>query len=180
MRGPVAKRYARALLDIGVEHSNYALLQKQVRELADIYTQSTDLRSIVSNPGVAMTERRAVVDAIARRAMWNPFVRNFAMLLLDNDRFAHVDGIADELDDLVDDHAGNIRASVTTATPLKDSQVAVIRGAIARMTGKNVLLETDIDPEILGGVVTRVGGTLYDGSLRTQLSTIRDSVLSEA
>lgn len=179
MRGPVSKRYARALLDIGVEGSNYALIQTQVRQLANLYEGSAPLRSIVANPGVSLDERRKVIDQIARRASFHPMIRNFMMLLLDNDRFGFIGGIADDLDDMVDEHAGNVRAHVTTASPLKDSQVAVIKGAIAKLTGKNVLLETDVDPALVGGIVTRVGSTLYDGSVRTQLETIRDSILEE-
>ena len=179
MRGPVAKRYARALLDIGVEGSNYAAIQRQVRDIADLYAGSAPLRAIVANPGVSLDERRKVVDQIVQRAQLAGMVRNFMMLLLDNDRFDHVGGIADELDDMVDVHAGNVRAHVTTASPLKDSQVAVIKAAIAKMTGKNVLLDTAVDPDIVGGVVTRVGSTVYDGSVRSQLQTIRDSILKE-
>jgi len=179
MRGPVAKRYARALLELGVEKGNFAVLQTQLRELAQVYEQSPELRAILTNPSVSIAERRRVVDAIAQKSAWVPFIRNFALLLLDNNRFDHVDGIADELDDLIDQHAGNVRAHVTTAKPLKDSQVAVITGAIAKLTGKTVLLETSVDPDILGGVVTRVGNTLYDGSVRTQLETLRESILKE-
>lgn len=180
MRGPVAKRYARALLEIGVEKSNFALLQKQVRELANLYAGSAPLRAIVTNPSVRTDERRAVIEQIAARAAFNPLVRNFALLLLDNDRFDHIGAIADALDMLVDEHAGNVRAEVTTAAPLKDSQVASIKGALAKLTGKNVLLDTAVDPEILGGAITRVGSTLYDGSVRTQLDTIRASILDQA
>ncbi len=179
MRGQVAKRYARALLEIGIANNNFAIIQRQVRELADLYVGSAPLRSIVSNPNVSHAERGKVVDQIASRAQLHPMVRNFMMLLLDNDRFDHVEGIAAELDDMVDEHAGNVRAHVTTATPLKDSQLALIKGAIAKITGKNVLLDTAVDPDIVGGVVTRVGSTLYDGSVRTQLESIRDSILEE-
>jgi F-type H+-transporting ATPase subunit delta len=150
-----------------------------LRELADIYTQSPQLRAIVKNPSVGVDERRAVLEKIAKRSGWTPFIRNLAFLLLDNDRFDYVDGIAAEFEEMLDAHAGNVRAYVTTAQPLKDSQIATIKGAIARLTGKNVLLETDVDPEILGGVVTRIGSTLYDGSVRTQLETIRESILDE-
>lgn len=180
MRSPVAFRYARALLDLGIEKGNYALLQKQLRQLAEIYDESPALRAIISNPSVATSECRTVIEQIAQRSAFNPFIRNFALLLLDNDRFSLVATIADELDELVDAHAGNVRAQVTTSKPLKDSQVATIKGAIARLTGKNVLLQTEVDPSILGGVVTRVGDTIYDGSVRTQLETIRENILDEA
>ncbi len=179
MQSLVAKRYARALLEIGVEKSNYAAIQQQVRDLAELFATSATLRVIVANPGVTLDERRKVVDQLSSRMKLDPFVRNFMMLLLDNDRVDHLGAIAQELDELVDVHAGNVRAHVTTASPLKDSQIAVIKGAIAKLTGKNVLLETAIDPDIVGGVVTRVGSTLYDGSVRTQLKTIRDSILDE-
>lgn len=179
MRGLVAKRYARALLELGNEQNNYALLQKQTRELADVWQSSSDLRSIVTNPSVRIDERRKVIAGIAAKAGWHTLLKNFSLLLLDNGRFDHVVDIANELDTLVDEQAGNVRAEVTTAQQLKDSQVATIKGAIAKLTGKNVLLETRVDPEILGGVVTRVGGTLYDGSVRTQLDMIRDSILDE-
>lgn len=179
MRRPVDKRYARALLDIGIANSNYALVQSQVRELADIYAASAPLRAVVANPSVGRDERSNVVEEIARRAGFHPMVRNFTLLLLDNDRFSHIGGIADELDEMVDVHAGNVRAHVTTALELKDSQIAMIKGAIAKLTGKNVLLETAVDPDLVGGVVTRVGSTLYDGSVRTQLESIRHSILEE-
>lgn len=179
MRGQLAKRYARAMLEIGIAGSNHAVIQKQVRRLAELFEGSAPLRAIVKNPGVSMNERRAVVDQIAKRTSFHPMVRNFMMLLLDNDRFDYIGGIADELDDMVDVHAGNVRASVTTATPLQAAQVAVIKDAIAKLTGKNVLLETDVDPALVGGIVTRVGGTVYDGSVRTQLETLRDSILDE-
>ena len=179
MRGPVAKRYARALLEIGVAHANLPMLQRQVRDLATMFDGSDALQAIVSNPGVTMTERRAVVEAVAKKSAFHAMVRNFAMLLLDNARFDHVGGIADELDAMADEHQGNVRAHVTTSTALKDSQVASIKGAIAALTGKKVLLETDVDPDIIGGIVTRVGNTVYDGSVRSQLNTIRDSILRE-
>lgn len=179
MRGPIAKRYARALFELGTENGKFAVLQKQLRDLAEAYAQSPELQAILLNPGVNLAERRKVVETIAARAMFDPFMKNFALLVMDNGRFDHIGGIADEFDALVDEHAGNIRASVTTAQPLKDSQVAVLKGAIAKLTGKNVLLETAVDPQILGGVVTRVGNTLYDGSVRTQLETMKESILKE-
>lgn len=179
MRGPVAKRYARALLDLGVEKGKFAVFQKQLRDLADAYGGSPELRAILNNPGVSGAERRKVLETISQKAMFDPLLRNFAMILLDNDRFEYVEHIAEEFDALVDEHSGNVRATVTTAKELKDSQVAVIKGAIAKLTGKNVLLETEVDPEILGGVVTRVGNTLYDGSVRTQLETLKESILKE-
>lgn len=179
MRSPVDKRYAKAIVDLGVEKGNLATLQAQLRELADAYEGSSELRAIMLNPSVRLEERRSIVRSIAQRSGWDPMVRNFTLLLLDNDRFAHITGIADTVDQMVDRRLGNVRAKVTTAWPIKDSQLAVLQGALARLTGKNVLLESDVDDALLGGVVTRVGSTVYDGSVRTQLQSIREAILEE-
>lgn len=179
MRGPVAKRYARAMVDLGVEKGNLQTLQAQLRELADAYEGSRELRAIMLNPSVRLEERRGIVRSIAQRAGWTPMVTNFALLLLDNDRFAYIAHIADTVDEMVDRHLGNVRAKVTTAWPMKDSQIAVLQGALARLTGKNVLLEADVDDALLGGIVTKVGSTVFDGSVRTQLASIREAILEE-
>jgi len=167
------------LLELGIERDTLDAFQNDLRELADVYRDSKPFQTVISNPGVSVDERHAIVRSIAERAGWSAMFRNFAMLLLDNDRFGHVVDIAEELDRLVDEHHGIVRASVTTAQELKDSQVAVIKGAIAKMTGKNVELTSEVDPAIIGGAVTRVGTTVYDGSVRTQLETMRETVLHE-
>ena len=104
---------------------------------------------------------------------------NLSLLLVDNDRIKFIDDICSVFDAMVDVHEGNVRASVTTARVLPNAQVESIKKAIAQMTGKGVLMETSVDPALLGGVVTRIGGTVYDGSVRTQLETLRGSILEE-
>ncbi len=180
MKHPVARRYARAFLDIGIERENYIALQGQLREFADIYKSSEGLRSVISNPSIKVSERRQVIRSIAEKGGWNQLMTNLALLLLDKDRVQFIEHIADEYDKIVDKHDGNVRAHVTAAKPLKDSQIASIEGAISRMTGKNVLLSTDTDPDLIGGLITRIGDTVYDGSVQKQLSTLRDSILEGA
>lgn len=179
MRGSVGKRYAKALLEVGVSHNKLERLQKDVAELASLYEGSDDLRAIISNPSVGTEERRKVIDTIAQKAGWDPFTRNFSLILVDNERFSAVSAISEELGKLVDTHLGNVRAAVTSARPLKDSQIANVKGAIAKLTGKNVLLETEVDPTILGGLITKIGTTVYDGSVATQIATLKESILRE-
>lgn len=179
MRGPVAKRYARAMLELALAHNAGPLFQRQLTELAEIYEGSAPFRAIIANPSVSVDERRKLVSEIAARAGFAPLVKNFALLLLDNARFDHVVAISASYNDQFDQHQGNVRALVTTAKPLKDAQVTAIKNAIAKLTGKTVLLQTAVDPELIGGAVTRIGSTMYDGSVRTQLQTIRNSILEE-
>jgi len=100
-------------------------------------------------------------------------------LLVDKDRMKYVGDIADELDRQVDLHDGNVRATVTTATKLELAQIERIKSALVAMTGKQVILTTEVDPLLIGGVTTRIGDKVLDGSVRTQLSTLRQTILEE-
>ncbi|MFP4598443.1 MAG: ATP synthase F1 subunit delta, partial [Persicimonas sp.] len=119
---PVARRYAQALLELGVEQKNYEELRAQIDELAAIYADSKPFRTALLNPSIQLEERRAVIKAIAQKHDWHPMIVNFSLLLLDNDRFRVVPTIASEFGRLVDDKSGDVRATVTSAVELDDAQ----------------------------------------------------------
>ncbi len=176
---PVARRYAQAMMDIGVEHNSYEKLRDQLDELAAIYTQSKPFRTALLNPSISLEERHAIVRAIAQKRGWDQMVINFALLLLDNDRFRVMPQIASAFGRMADQRAGNVRARLTSAVALDDAQRAHIKRALGEITGKNVLLEADIDESLLGGAVTRIGSMVYDGSVKSQIERLRDSILAE-
>ena len=176
---PVARRYAQALLNIGVEQNNYEKLRDQVDELAEVYQQSKPFRTALLNPSIQLEERRRIIRAIAQKRGWDQMVLNFALLLLDNDRFRVVPTIARVFGKLVDQKAGNVRARVTSATDLDEAQKQNIQKALGEITGKNVLLETEVDASLLGGAVTRIGSMVYDGSVKSQIERLRESILAE-
>ena len=176
---PVARRYAQALLDIGVEQDNYTELREQLDELAQLFADSKPFRTALLNPSIRLEERRSIIRAIAKKRDWDQMVANFALLLLDNDRFRLVGTIAREFGKVVDAKSGNVRARVLSAVKLDDSQRSRLQKALGDITGKNVLLDTKIDKGLLGGVVARIGGTVYDGSVRSQIDRLRESILAE-
>lgn len=176
---PVARRYAQALLEIGVEQNNYEKLRDQLDEVASLYKQSKPFRTALLNPSIELDERRKVIRAIAEQRGWGPMVINFALLLLDNDRFRIAPTIAREFGKLVDQKAGNVRAQVTSAVELDATQKKNIEATLGQITGKNVLLETKVDEALLGGAVTRIGSMVYDGSVRSQIERLRASILAE-
>lgn len=176
---PVAKRYAHALLELGAEQGNTEALREQLDALAEIFGQSKVFRTAMLNPSVELEERRNTVRAVAEKLELNDTVKNFCLLLLDNDRFRILPHIVETFGKLVDDRSGNIRATLTSATELDDEQVKRIKKALSEVTGKNVVIEKDIDESLLGGVVARVGSRVYDGSVRTQLESLRESILRE-
>lgn len=179
MRHLASKRYAKAFLQIAIERSNASVLQKQLDELAEIHTLSDAFKNVVTNPSVRIEERRSVVKNIAGKLGWDPMTQNLALLLVDKDRIQYVSEIAEEFGRLLDEHEGRVRARVVSARALAPAQQEVLKSALASLTGKSVVLKSEVDESLLGGVVTHVGNTVYDGSVRTHLNKIRESILEE-
>lgn len=175
----VARRYAQALLDIGVDRDNYTDLRDQLDDLVAIYEASKPFRTALLNPSIRLDERRSVVRALAKTRGWDQMLVNFSLLLLDNDRFRLAPTIAREFGKMVDEKSGNVRARVTSAVELSDTQKKGLKVALGEITGKEVLLETDVDESLLGGAVARIGSMVYDGSVKSQIERLRDSILAE-
>ena len=176
--GSLARRYARALLDIGIAKGVYEQLGKDMDELGALYGGSRDLTEALTNPVFPLARRRAVLEAILERTKVSPITRNFALLLLDRDRIPYLPAIARELRLMVDERAGRVRGVVTSARPLAPDHLAGIQAALEKASGRKVLLEKREDPALLGGVVAKVGDVVYDGSVRTQLETMKERFLA--
>ena len=176
---PAAKRYAQALFELGVEHDELEELGDALDEASTLLDDSPELRNVLFNPAVELDERRQVVDAIAEHAKWPKLFRNFLMLLIDNDRIGCLAGIADNYAGRADDHQGRVRARVTTAVELDDDALESLRDRLGELTGKEVLMSTDVDPSLIGGAVARVGSTIYDGSIQNHLQRMREAILQE-
>lgn len=178
--GSLARRYARALFDVGVSQGTYEQLGRELDDLAATYAGSRELAEALGNPVFKMSQRRAVLETVLARVGVSPTTRNFALLLLDRHRIGILPEIAREFRRMVDDKVGRVRAQVVSATPLAPDAELRIQRSLEQTTGKKVLLEKKTDPEILGGVVAQVGDVVYDGSVRTQLELMRERILSQA
>ncbi len=176
MQGGVSIRYARALLELGLEEKIADKLQEELGNLAQMYQDSRDLQVVLTNPSIEVEERKALLRAIGKKMGLSGLMTNFLLLLLDKDRMAALPQIARSFQRLADAEAGRVRAEVTSASAMSTAQVNKMKALLSKMTGKTVVLEQRQDPSLLGGVVTRIGGKVYDGSLRTQLEALRKSV----
>ncbi len=172
--GSLSRRYARALLEIGVDTKKYEAIGREVRALADAFGVSAELSEALSNPAFPRADRQKVLEAIFPRLGTSQVVKNFTLLLLDRDRIRILPDIARELDALIDAKAGRVSATVVSATKLTPMQLASLKKALEKLSGKTVEMQKSEDPELLGGVVAKVGDIVYDGSLRTQLEQIRE------
>jgi F-type H+-transporting ATPase subunit delta len=175
--GSLARRYARALLDIGVAKSSFEQLGQEMDDLAASYSASRDLAEALTNPVFPMARRRAVLEAVLEAAKASPITRNFVLLLLDRERIPYLPAIARELRGMVDERAGRVRATLTSAQPLAPEHVASVQATLEKASGRKVILDSKEDPALLGGVVAKVGDVVYDGSVRTQLEQMRERFL---
>ncbi len=173
MSTPVARRYAKALYMIGVEENRLEALAREVRSLADVVRASPELAALLSNPVVPQEARHAVMADIITRVGASPTARNFALLLTDRRRGAMLPAVAEALAALSDERAGKLQAHVTSAAALTEPQLAKVRAALEKLTGKTVALTHKVDPSLIGGMVTRIGDKVYDGSLKARLDEIR-------
>jgi F-type H+-transporting ATPase subunit delta len=177
--GSLARRYAKALLEIGIAQQTYDALGKELDRAADTLRSSPELRVALENPVFSLEKRKLIMDELSRRLALSKTVRNFIMLLLDKGRIAALPDIARVHRTLIDEHAGRMRATVTSARPLDPMLETRLKTALEKSSGKVVLFDKREDPAILGGLVTQLGDTVYDGSVRTQLQQLREELLSE-
>ena len=176
--GSVSRRYARALFSMGVDRGTFEQLGKELDAVAELWAGSPELREAVANPVFKASEKRAVMQTLLPRVAPTADVQRFVLLLLERGRLPAVGNIARAYREMVDLHAGRVRALVTSAQPLGPAELNRIRESLARRTGKHVVLEASVDPALIGGVVARVGDLVLDGSVRTQLGSLRDKLLN--
>ena len=174
--GSLARRYAKAIFAIGVAQNNLDRIGADLRTFAAAMKESRELAATLESPAIRRPERRKVLDAIGTRIGAQPVTKNFLNLLLDGERIITLPAISRELDAMIEAKAGRIAAEVVSAKALDPAQLSQITAALEKLSGKKVSITKREDPELLGGVVAKVGDVVYDGSLRTQLRTLRDEL----
>lgn len=176
-----ATRYARALFDVTLKEG--ADVQQVGRDLAGfaaLVGEHEQLSRVFSNPAVPAPKKRAIVEELlARAGTLPPTLRKLLLLLADRDRLVLLPQLASAYRVRLLDHAQVVRAEVTTAIALPADRQAALKDGLARATGRDVQIENRVDPGIIGGAITRIGSTVYDGSLTRQLQKMKES-LSQA
>jgi len=174
--GSLARRYARAVLEIGTANGNLDKIGADLRSLAKAMRESAELVTALTNPAIRRADRRRVIDGLLQRIGAEPNSKNLVYLLLDGERLASLEAISREVDAMIEAKAGRMAAEVTSARPLDAAQLSQIITALEKLSGKKLAVTRREDPDLLGGVVAKLGDTVYDGSLRTQLRTLRDEL----
>ena len=178
--GAAASRYARALFDVVLKEGGDAQVQKvqgEVQQFADLFANDA-LAHVLRNPAIPVSKKKALAGALVERAGdVTPPLAKLVVILAEKDRLTLLPGIARAYVDRVMDHLKIVRGEVTTAVPLPPEKLRVLEQGLAKATGRTVVLEARVDPSIIGGVVTRLGSTVYDGSVTTQLLRMKQSLI---
>jgi F-type H+-transporting ATPase subunit delta len=170
-------RYARALFDVARKEGDIDQAGRDLAAFAQLVAGHDQLPRVFSNPAIPAPRKRAVVEQLlARGGALSPIVAKLLLLLADRDRLAILPEIAAAYQDRMMVHAKVVRAEVVTAIGLPADRVDALKQGLARATGRDVQLETRVDPAIIGGAVTRIGSTVYDGSVTRQLEKMKEAL----
>jgi len=175
MSGSIARRYAKAIVAVAQEQNALEQTGDELRLLRAL-ADDPQIAQGLANPLLSVTARRGLARAIAEQLKLHPMMRNFLCLLADQRRLDQLGAIADQYEKILDAMLGRVRATLTSSAPLSSEQSETVIAALARQTGRTVLAEQRVDPQLLGGVVVDVEGKVYDGSLRTQLEALAASI----
>jgi F-type H+-transporting ATPase subunit delta len=172
-----ALRYARALMDVAIkERVDLEGVERDLAAFAGLFTEHPTLEKVLLNPAVPVPRKRAAVDEITARMQPLPIVAKLLALLAERDRLVLVPDLLASYRDRLLAHRNVVRAELTTATPLDDGRTAAIEQKLAAATGRTISLQTRIDPAIIGGVIARIGSTVYDGSVTRQLEKMKETL----
>lgn len=171
----VARRYARALHEEAAREGRVAEVDADVDLIHDAFEQSRELVRVFESPILPRDKKVAVLEALFGERV-QPVTRRFMRLLVDKQREALFPAVVTAYRRLRDAQQGVVEALARTAQPLSQAERQKLTAALEGVTGKRVRLRTAEDPALLGGVVVRVGDTVYDGSVRHQLAALREQL----
>jgi F-type H+-transporting ATPase subunit delta len=176
-----AARYAKALLDVSLaEGLDTAAIETDLAAVVDAMNRYPDLRRAFTSNGIPQTVRLNVVRAFTTESRIHGPLAKLLMMLAERGRLDLLPQLLEVYRERLRAHQNIVRATVTAAAPLSDDTLQRLAASLGELTGKRVQIEANVDPTIIGGVVTRIGSTVYDGSIRTKLQKMREQLVERA
>jgi F-type H+-transporting ATPase subunit delta len=173
----IARRYSGALADVIVERGEAREVQEELRVWQSMIDENPQLQEVFSNPTISYEQKGKVLVELISRTRVRPTTANFLQVLLRNHRLTELAEINQRLAQVLDQRAGVVAAEVTTARPIAEDTRATIQAKLRGLTGKDVRVRFQTDNDIIGGLVTRIGSTVYDSSIRTQLQLLSNRLV---
>jgi F-type H+-transporting ATPase subunit delta len=172
----IARRYAKALLLIGKEDDQTEVYRKELEGVTNLFASGKELEQAVCNPLYNVEQRQKVLAEIIDKLKLSQVMSSFLNLLFAKRRIVYLNSINEFYQKLADQLNGIERASLISAIELSSETVDKISQSLKKITGKEIILEKELDPGLIGGVVTKIGDLILDGSIKTQLLNMRESL----
>jgi F-type H+-transporting ATPase subunit delta len=175
----LAERYASALVDVALQNNQADQVKQELATFAAMVRESPELHAFLSNPSIARASKHAAIGELVARMGASRTLRNYLFVIVDQRRAGMLIEIEQAFSRLLDARQGITQAAVISATELTAQQQAELGAALAKLTGEKVQAQYTTDASLIGGAVVRIGSTIYDGSVRTQLERMRARMISE-
>ena len=172
----VARRYATALADVAIERREERAVQKELDQWAAMIESNPQLKEVFANPTIVHDHKRKVLEDLIGRSRVGDTTASFLRVLLRNQRLSQLRDIAARFGQVLDERAGVLAGSVTTARPIPEELKKTLHETLSAATGRTVRLSFDTDENIIGGVVARIGSTVYDGSVQSHLERLAEGL----
>ena len=172
----LARRYAKALFAVGTENDAYEAYNETLQGVAGLYTSTPEVADALTNPLYPVDIRMKVMAGLIGSLGVDKIMSNFLNLLVEKKRAEILPEIAEEFKIMVDDAKNISHGSVISAVELSDEIQAKVQATLEKLTGKKVELSTSVDPSLIGGIVAKVGDLVLDGSIKTQLAGLKESI----
>jgi F-type H+-transporting ATPase subunit delta len=169
----VAERYATALFELALDGNQLPAVEADLGNFESLLRESPDLKRLVTSPVFSAEEQARAITSVLDRAGIGGLVGNLVKVAAGNRRLFVVPDVITAFRRLVAKHKGEVSAEVTSAEPLSAKHVAALKDALKATLGKDVALETKVDPALIGGLIVKVGSRMLDGSLRTKLNSLK-------
>lgn len=172
----IANRYARALADVILERGETDVVAAELDRFARMVGEHKELHDVFASPVVPLDRKQAVLNDLLARVQPHRTTANFLQVLVRNQRLQDITHVNEALARVLDERRGVVAAEVTTARAMDDQEKQMLADRLRAATGKHVRLSFRTDPNIIGGIVTRIGSLVYDGSIKTQLAQMRQQL----
>ena len=174
----VARRYAVALADVVLKNGQTETVKAELKDWETMIAANEELKSVFENPALTHESKERILNRLLERSRPSATTANFLKILLRNGRLSQLAEINERFAMELEERSGVVTARVTSARDIPGSEREDLRASLERLTGKKVNLKFDINEQLIGGVVTRIGSTVYDGSVKTQLENLKQQLVN--
>lgn len=177
-RETIARRYSAALADVVLQSGETETVKTELAAWTELFYESTDLQTVFSNPAINHSSKENVLEGLISKAKPSKATANFLRVLLQNGRLTEIGEINERFDAVLQERGGVVSAEITSARDLPETERTEFKANLEKLTGKKVNINYAVNQDIIGGVVTRIGSTVYDGSVRTKLQNLKEQLVN--